>query len=213
MKKLIFGLILTIIVSFFGWWFFIRTPDELMKITVIITPYKAKLEIDGKEVSKNNLKLKPNQEYIIRISHDGFTTQEFKKIFIKNSKYKNDSTIAIGLIPETDQAEKIAAKEDHLYMEIEGLSGSDSTVFLDEVNKNYPFLTSLPIQLPNYQVNYEVSNNSEITIIITADKLHRMQALSDLKRLNVDFSTQKIIFHNDQDQIINPFDEYKGDKK
>lgn len=208
MKKPIIGLILIAIILITGWWFFIRTPDDSIRITTVIAPASAKLEIDGQTKSKTNLILKPNQEYTIKISREGFQTQEFKKTFVKNSDYKNDSLITAGLIPETDEAEKIAQKDNKIYMEIERLAGADSSTYLNNLTKNHPILAHLPIQQRTYEVSYEV-NNSEVELMIKADKFTRMQALNDLKKLKLDFTSYKIKFYDDNYQVINPFDEYK----
>lgn len=156
-------------------------------VRLLVAPSNASILLD-ETVTKAGKKYLVAGEHSLKVSKDGFTSYSGNFVVTK----EEDNTVVVSLSPVTAaaQSEYLA---DPAFAEIEGITGERSRQEGEELYSNNPILNHLPYKSPSFNIDYGVSANKVVTVVISYDSnFSKKYALSLIKSWGVAVETLKI---------------------
>lgn len=162
-------------------------------VPVYAVPTDMNIDIAGYgNTQPGTVYLKPGA-YRVKASREGFAESQFNLIVRED----NNPTIDLALLPESEDAKKIAQENRTLYGENESRGGklaNDSGEAFKELN---PIVSLLPFKDPYYSIGYKSPDNKTIKITITTPSpLYRYYATEKIRNWGYDPTDFEIIYND-----------------
>lgn len=173
--------------------------DEVL-VTLTIVPKDAEVFLNDQKV--DNPSIVKKGEYTVKIERFGFKTVTFKQ------KFKESIELPFSLIPVTEETEKWAQENQHLYQAIESMVGQQTIEAGERQRAAAPIINLLPIQRdPYYRIGYTHDEDENITITIHANDETRGYAIDELNQIEPNTANYRYRFYNTQTNTYsdNPF--------
>ncbi len=169
-----------------------------VKVVFLLAPSKAKVTVDGKKVGKTVYE-KPGT-YKVSVSLDGYATQNTE---VTLSKDKPETTVAIGLVPKTLDAQREIGKYEDDYKKVQIQSSNKVNEIGQTQRDKYPIMASLPYRSSIYNIEYGKTDKQEFVIQVFAKSpANRQVALAKIRDWGYDPTNYTIQFVD----LKNPFD-------
>lgn len=161
------------------------------KLIINTLPDDAQIIINDKPGNSGS-NLLSQGKYTIVVSKDGFLSTT--KTVELNTQQKN---VNISLTPNSTEAEEWAQKNNKKYLEFEKIAGSELQKAGDELVTNNPVVKFLPFRMPDYDIEYRLSDDNKVIVVVYAGSSEfRTIAINTIKSWGVDPGDYQIDFIN-----------------
>lgn len=194
----IVGFILIVIISIFG---IIFQEQPRVKIDIMTSPRSAKIYVGDKEYQNGTFEIVPG-EYDVKISHESFNELNEHISIANNSTFNLHRVLelldsASTWYDEHPEDLEIAGTIAHEEAEIETAKFFNENSWLNQLPINVDYYTSNRKQHIQYEISANITNTSELEIIINdTNGTNYNAAMEKIRNLGIDEAKVKIIYNN-----------------
>jgi hypothetical protein len=161
-------------------------------IEVIAVPRDAKITIDGRAAKTGKQSLPPGQ-HTFEATKDGFAVATKQQVIVDGDR------ITLLLTPKSQAAQEYAEKNLNLYLEAEGVAGTETRLEGESFRRNNPILSVLPYRGGLFTIEYRLSKtdpNRAVVQINAASSEARSFAIDRIRSMGYEPSDYEIEFTN-----------------
>lgn len=175
-----------------------KSKTGKVRLEFILAPSKAFVTLNGKKVAKTSYQ-KPGN-YKVNVSREGYKTYNTEVTLDKNNP---ETVVAIGLVPQTLEAQREADQYESDYKKVQAQSSKKVNEAGQAMQDKYPIMASLPYRSSIYNIEYGKTDKQEFVIQVFAKTpVTRQVALAKIRDWGYDPTNYTIQFVD----LRNPFD-------
>lgn len=162
-----------------------------VSVTIATVPRDAQVTINGRDASSGTHWHIPGT-YKITATKDGFVSRT-KTVIVSRDKQQN--AVALSLTPESDAAKKWAEINVSAYKSNEAYGAIEARANGEYLKKKHPITNVLPYTDPYYEISYEITPESALTVTIaTPSPRYRYLAIEKLRGLGYNPTEFRVVF-------------------
>lgn len=159
-------------------------------VKILTVPHDAIVTLNGRHVRQGTAYIAAGI-YTAEIHKDGFASH-------KTNLHVSDHTMRplyVALRPESDEATRWAARNQHAYAKLERLAAQSSAAYGQSFQAKWPIVKTLPIKDPYFNISYVHHDDETISLKISGTSpRYRMLALQHLRSRGFDPTEYNIEF-------------------